>query len=146
MLWAWGNVEALIGEGVVGISIPPCIVRIVIIYDRVNHIDIYATESIYHFGKAAQTDPGIAVDGDTIVLLNRLACCTHAIIEAVVLCGSQKKCLIDFVHALRRWHPDPGVAGNRDQVNGTPHSINMDHHHYLCKHSQEYIYPDVVST
>src|SRR5690242_17135156 len=132
MLWAWRNVEALICIGIVGISIPSRIVGVGIIYDRVSHIDIYSTEGIYHFGKAAQTDPGVAVDGDTVVLLNRLACRTHTVIEAIVLRGPQKKCLIDFVHAFRRWHPDPRVTGDRDEINGTLHGVNMNHHHHLC--------------
>src|SRR5256885_1441209 len=112
MLRARGDVEALIAVEIVGVGIFASIVWIGVIYDGMGHININASQRVDDMSEAAQTYPGVAINGDAIVTLNGLTSGTHTILKFVCVTGTKKKRLIDLMHTTNLRHIDPRIAGN----------------------------------
>ena len=143
MLRPWHEIETPVGIRVVLIAAG--IIWIGVIDNGVRHIDIHAAERIDHAGKTAQAHPGIAVNSNAIIFLNRQTRQPYPVIKAVVLGRSQEKRLVDFMHPANLRHIHPRVARNRDHVDRVVIGIDMNNHHYLCQHGGEVIFPIVIA-
>ena len=123
----------------------PSVVGIDVIDDGMNNVNVNAAKSINDFGEAAESDPSIAIDGDTVVFFEGEACFTNAIVEAVMLRGPYEKCLVDFMHTAVSWDVYPGVTWDRDHVDTVVYCVNVYDHHDLCEYDGEGIFVVVVA-
>src|SRR5438128_11450098 len=96
MLGAWHKVETFDSERIVGIC--SCIIWIGIIDNRMSYVDINATQSINNACKATQAHPGVAINRNSIILLDSLSSRPNAIVKVIMRGSPQQQCLLNLMH------------------------------------------------
>src|SRR5438067_13260101 len=71
VLWPWWDIYTLVGIDITCMIID--IIWIIVIGNGMQHIDIDATDRIYHFDEAIQSNPCVVVDRNAKILINREA-------------------------------------------------------------------------
>src|SRR5690242_12161706 len=94
-------------------------------------VDVEATEGVDDFGEAIQANPGVAINGDTVIFFDSQAGQAYAIIKVVSLRGSQEEGLVNFVHTSYLRHTHPRVTGDREHGDPVIDGIDAYDHHDL---------------
>ena len=87
----------------------------------------------------------VGVDGDAIVVLDRRTRLAHAIIEVVMLDGTEEEGLVDLMHTADIGHVYPRVAWDGNHPDLVVGRINMNQHHYLREQRGVIVFPVVVA-
>ena len=111
--------EARIGIRVLGVAV----VRIEIVEDGVGDIHRDAAEVVHHPAETAQPDPGVVIDVDIEVLLNRGTGQWHR---------AKTRRGVDLPHACAG-DRDPEIPRNGEHRHPVVHRIDADDDHGLCE-------------